>query len=92
VVDDDIDPADMDKVVWAMCTRFDPREGMEMLRGCWSTVLDPMVYGTDDPRNARVVIDACTPFRRRDTFPIVVRASKEVEDHVRGKFSGVLPK
>ena len=26
VVDDDIDPADMDKVIWAMCTRFDPRE------------------------------------------------------------------
>src|SRR6266849_6338989 len=82
VVDDDIDPADMDKVVWAMCTRFDPREGLETLRGCWSTVLDPMVYGSDDPRNARVVIDACTPFRRRDTFPIVERASKEVEDHV----------
>ena len=62
------------------------------MRGCWSTVLDPMVYGTDDPRNARVVIDACTPFRRRDTFPIVVRASQEVEDHVRGKFSDVLPR
>ena len=41
VVDDDIDPADMDKVIWAMCTRFDPREGMEILRGCWSSVLDP---------------------------------------------------
>ena len=27
VVDDDIDPADMDQVVWAMCTRMDPREG-----------------------------------------------------------------
>src|SRR5262249_30061664 len=35
VVDEDIDPSDMDKVIWAMCTRFDPREGMEMLRGCW---------------------------------------------------------
>ena len=45
VVDDDIDPADMDKVIWAMCTRFDPREGMEMLRGCWSSALDPMAYG-----------------------------------------------
>src|SRR5262245_62324390 len=28
VVDDDIDPADMDQVVWAMCTRFEPREGI----------------------------------------------------------------
>ena len=47
VVDDDIDPADMNKVMWAMCTRFEPREGIEILRGCWSTVLDPMCYGAE---------------------------------------------
>lgn len=92
VVDDDIDPADMDKVVWAMCTRMDPRESMELLRGCWSTALDPMAYGNDDPRNARVVIDACKPFKRRDSFPAVVRASQEVEDLVRRKFADVLPR
>jgi hypothetical protein len=38
------------------------------------------------------VIDACKPFGRRDTFPIEVRASKEVEDLVRGKFGPLLPK
>jgi hypothetical protein len=38
------------------------------------------------------VIDACRPFSRRDTFPIVVRASQEVEDLVRGKFGDKLPK
>ena len=92
VVDDDIDPADMDKVVWAMCTRFDPREDMEMLRGCWSSALDPMAYSETDPRNARVVIDATQPFRRRDTFPIVVRASEELEKHVRAKFGDKIPK
>ena len=92
VVDDDIDPADMDKVIWAMCTRFDPREGMEILRGCWTTALDPMAYGEKDPRNARVVIDACKPFGRRDTFPIVVRASKELDDRIRAKWAHVLPK
>src|SRR5215204_4958963 len=92
VVDEDIDPANMDKVIWAMCTRCDPREGMEILRGCWSSALDPMAYGEKDPRNARVVIDACKPFGRRDTFPIVVRASQEVEDLVRGKFGAFLPK
>jgi len=53
VVDDDIDPSDMNKVMWAMNTRFEPREGIEILRGCWSTSLDPMAYGPDDPRNAR---------------------------------------
>jgi hypothetical protein len=39
-----------------------------------------------------VVIDACKPFKRRDSFPVVVRASKDIEDHVRGKFSDVLPR
>ena len=51
-----------------------------------------MAYGPDDPRNARVVIDACKPFKRRDSFPVVVRASEEVENQVRSKFSEVLPR
>jgi UbiD family decarboxylase len=92
VVDDDIDPADMDKVIWAMCTRFDPREGLETLRGCWSSALDPMAYAPDDPRNARVVIDACRPWSRRDTFPIEARPSKELDARIRAKWASVLPK
>src|SRR6201998_299599 len=67
VVDDDIDPANMNEVIWGRCTRFDPREGMEVIRGAWSTALDPMAYSHDDPRNARVVIDACRPWSRRET-------------------------
>ena len=51
-----------------------------------------MAYAADDPRNARVVIDGCKPFNRRDSFPLVVRASKDVEDLVRKKFSDVLPR
>jgi 4-hydroxy-3-polyprenylbenzoate decarboxylase len=92
VVDEDIDPTNVNDVIWAMCTRCDPREGMEILRGCWSSALDPMAYAPNDPRNARVVIDACKPFGRKDTFPIEVRASQEVEDLVRGKFGDKLPK
>jgi 3-polyprenyl-4-hydroxybenzoate decarboxylase len=92
VVDDDIDPADMNKVMWAMCTRFDPREGIEILRGCWSTALDPMSYSPDDPRNARVVIDACKPFSRRDTFPMVVRNSMELDQRILAKFKDILPR
>jgi len=92
VVDDDIDPADMNQVIWAMCTRFDPREDLEVLRGCWSTTLDPMAYSHDDPRNARVVIDACKPWARRDSFPIEARASNELDARIRAKFGKFLPK
>ncbi len=92
VVDDDIDPADMDKVIWAMCTRFDPREDMEVIRGAWSTALDPMSYSESDPRNARVVIDACRPWSRRETFPQVVRNSAKLDERIRAKFASILPR
>ena len=82
----------MNQVIWAMCTRFDPREDIEVLRGSRSTTLDPMAYSHDDPRNAKIVIDACKPWARRDTFPIEARSSKELEARVRAKFAAILPK
>ena len=68
MVDDDINPANINDVIWAMCTRCDVREDVEIIRGGWSSALDPMCYdGETDRRNARVVIDACRPFARRET-------------------------
>ena len=92
VVDEDIDPANTNDVLWAMCTRFDPREDLETLSGCWSTALDPMAYDADDDRrNSRVVIDACVPWRRREDFPIVARSSRTLDDRIRGKWAHILP-
>jgi len=42
--------------------------------------------------NARIVIDACRPWNRRDTFPIVARSSKELDDRIRAKWAHVLPR
>ena len=80
------------KIRSAVIVGVEPREGLEILRGCWSTVLDPMCYSEDDPRNSRVVIDACKPFKRRDTFPLMVRNSKELDQRILAKFKDVLPK
>ncbi|MDH3240379.1 MAG: UbiD family decarboxylase [Alphaproteobacteria bacterium] len=91
VVDDDIDPANMNDVVWAMCTRCDPREGVDVLNGCWSTRLDPMAYGEDDPRNSRVVVDACIPYRRKASFPVMARSSPELDAEIRAKWGKDLP-
>ena len=93
VVDDDIDPADMDRVIWAMCTRCDPRDQVDIIHGGWSSALDPMCYDTEnDRRNSRVVIDACIPFRRKKTFPKIARSSKALDDRVRAKWAKDLPK
>jgi len=91
VVDDDIDPANMNDVIWSMCTRCDPQDQIDILNGCWSTHLDPMSYSYEDPRNSRVVVDACKPFRRRDSFPEVARVSPELEDRMWEKWGDKLP-
>jgi len=92
VVDEDIDPTNVNDVIWAMCTRFDPREGLDVLHGGWSSHLDPMCYdGDTDRRNSRLVIDACKPWKRRDDFPVVARSSRALDDRIRAKFAGVLP-
>src|SRR5690606_16773834 len=90
VVDDDIDPTNTNDVIWAMCTRCDPREDVDIIGGGWSSHLDPMCYDDEtDRRNTRIVIDACKPFRRRDTFPIVARNSPELDARIRAKWADV---
>jgi 4-hydroxy-3-polyprenylbenzoate decarboxylase len=93
VVDDDIDPANMNDVIWAMCTRVDAREDVEILRGCWSTTLDPTSYPADERIfNSRMVIDACRPWLRRNDFPKVARSSKELDARIKAKWAHVLPR
>lgn len=92
VVDHDINPADMDQVVWSICTRCDPRDDVEILKGCWSTSLDPMSYPPDKRNmNSRMVIDACTPWNRLADWPEIVRSSKALDERIRAKFSHYLP-
>jgi 4-hydroxy-3-polyprenylbenzoate decarboxylase len=92
VVDEDIDVTNMNDVLWAMCTRCDPREQLDIVHGGWSTALDPMCYDArTDKRNSRVIVDACIPFRRLKTFPTLARSSKELDDRMRAKWASDLP-
>jgi 4-hydroxy-3-polyprenylbenzoate decarboxylase len=93
VVDEDIDPTNINDVIWAMCTRCDPRIQVDIIHGGWSSALDPMCYDTEkDRRNSRVVIDACIPFNRQKTFPTIARSSKALDDRMRAKWAHELPK
>jgi len=40
-VDEDVDPSDINQVLWAMATRCNPVEDIDILRQTWSTWLDP---------------------------------------------------
>ena len=84
VVDEDIDPADTNEVLWALCTRTDVLEDMDVLRNCWSTPLDPMAFTRGSAFfNNRVIVDACRPFERLKTFPAVARASADEAERLR---------
>jgi UbiD family decarboxylase len=92
VVDEDIDPADMNQVVWSICTRCDPRDDVDILKGCWSTTLDPMSYPPERRNmNSRMIIDACKPWNRLHEWPDTVKNTAELEADVRKKFGHLLP-
>ena len=91
VVDEDVDPTNLFEVLWAMCTRCDPAEDIDIIRKMWSGPLDPRI-----PRgttwNSRAVIDACRPFEMLKDFPPVARASPELRAKIEAKFRHVLSK
>ena len=92
VVDDDIDPTNTEEVIWALSTRVEAREDVEFVRRSWSTALDPMAYAGVDGKpvyNTKMVIDACIPWDRRNTFPAVSRASKELRRQLWQRWQGL---
>ena len=88
VVDDDIDPTDTNEVIWALCTRTDVVRDIDVMRRAWSTILDPMAYQGEGPGwfNDRLIIDACRPYDRRQTFPAVARVTPEEAIGVRSRW------
>jgi UbiD family decarboxylase len=92
VVDDDIDPTDTNQVLWALCTRTDVIQDIEVIKRCWSTGLDPMAYVGEDGRsffNNRMIIDACRPYDRLKTFPSIVNTSAADAERLRKKWPGM---
>jgi len=88
VVDDDIDPTDTNQVLWAMCTRTEVIDQIDVVKRCWSTPLDPMAYGGEGPRyyNNRMIIDACRPYDRLQSFPKVARVSMDEATDLRARW------
>ena len=77
-VDDDVNPRNLDDIVWAMCSQCDPAEDMEILRKTWGSKVDPLLVDVSKPYNSRVVVDACKPFDRKDSFRPVAQRSPEI--------------
>jgi UbiD family decarboxylase len=86
VVDDDIDAGELDQVLWAMCTRFDPVTDIDLIQKAWASKRDPLYLPGNF--NNRILIDACIPYEKKlaGTFPTVVDVSSELRANLRAKF------
>jgi UbiD family decarboxylase len=73
VVDDDVDPSDLHDVMWAVTTRCEPAENVDIVRNAWSSALDPRIPAADKEKgitsNSKLIIEACRPFGWMDKFP-----------------------
>jgi UbiD family decarboxylase len=69
VVDDDVDVYDEEQVLWAVATRFQADNDLDVLRNAMGAVLDPSNH---DGLTAKLVLDATRkrrPYARRHSLP-----------------------
>lgn len=68
-VDDDVDPSNIDEVLWAMATRCPPSSRITVLDGLWNTHLDTAIHPVEARDvGSRAFIDATKDFRHRDRY------------------------
>lgn len=68
-VDEDVDPTNMNEVLWAMSTRCHPVDDIDILRNTWSTWLDPSQNPPEKrPWGCKALINACKEHRYLESF------------------------
>lgn len=87
VVDSDIDVTSLNQVVWAVLTRTNPSEDIDILRKCWTSKVDPTSYPPGKNHyNDRVVIDACRAWDLKDDFPKVITIAPDTLKKIKTKW------
>jgi UbiD family decarboxylase len=94
VVDDDVDPSNLADVMWAVTTRCEPSEQIDIVRNAWSSALDPRIPPDDKVRgvtsHSKAIIEACRPFAWMDRFPLTSALSQEEARAIEEKWGAVL--
>jgi 4-hydroxy-3-polyprenylbenzoate decarboxylase len=94
VVDDDVDPSNLTDVMWAVATRCEPSEQIDIVRNAWSSALDPRIPPESKFRgvtsHSKAIIDACRPFAWIDKFPRTSALSPDEARAIEEKWGKVL--
>jgi len=88
VVDEDIDPSNLQEVMWAVATRTDPVVDIDIIQRGMGSKNDPMfvAYPYSAPFSSKAIIDACRPYDHLHEFPAVAEATKELQAKTRAKW------
>jgi 4-hydroxy-3-polyprenylbenzoate decarboxylase len=91
VVDDDVDITNLQDVIWAMATRCDVREDVDMVKNVWTSPAEAAIHPNARSSRGytmdRVLIDACRPYQWIDEFPQVNVFSKEYRQAIERKWN-----
>ena len=91
VVDDDINPYDIEDVLWAVCTRTNPAEDVDIIRKTWSSPLDPRIRKpTDDYTSSLAIIKAVKPYNWINEFPKTAVQNEEKRKEIFEKYKDLL--
>jgi UbiD family decarboxylase len=94
VVDDDVDPSDINDVMWAITTRCEPSEQVDIVRNAWSSALDPRIPADAKERgttsHSKLIIEAVRPFAWKDRFPPTSALSAEDARAIAAKWGDAL--
>jgi 4-hydroxy-3-polyprenylbenzoate decarboxylase len=94
VVDDDIDPSNLPEVMWAVTTRCEPSEQVDIVRNAWSSGLDPRISPENKKigltSHSKLIIEACRPFGWMDKFPVASALSAEETRQIEEKWGDKL--
>jgi 4-hydroxy-3-polyprenylbenzoate decarboxylase len=94
VVDEDVDPSNLNDVMWAVTTRCEPSEQIDIVREAWSSALDPRIPEEDKRRgvtsHSKAIVDACRPFPWIDRFPQTSALTQDEARAIEAKWGKVL--
>jgi UbiD family decarboxylase len=87
-VDEDVEPSDINQVLWAMATRCNPSEDIDILRQTWSTWLDPTQNPPEErPWGSKALINACMEHRYKEVFSPRTVLARSVYERVRARWA-----
>jgi 4-hydroxy-3-polyprenylbenzoate decarboxylase len=94
VVDDDVDPSNLADVMWAVTTRCEPAEQIDIVRNAWSSALDPRIPAETKAAgitsHSKAIIEACRPFGWIDKFPPTSALTQDEAQEIERKWGGAI--